>query len=195
VLDLGCGDARFGHELIKLGCGYYEGIEGSINMVNESRNILDSANIKIHHATMESWNYPNEQYDLVISRLAVHYLQDLQPTFDNIRSALDSNGQFIFSVQHPVLTSSMKSAATSGKRSDSIVDDYFEMGKRTEPWIGESVVKYHRTFEEYFQSLKLAGFKIEDVRECTPNLQLFNSDEEYKRRMRIPLFLVFRCIK
>lgn len=195
VLDLGCGDAGFGYELLKLGCGFYEGVEGSVNMVNEARNKVDSANSKIHHAAMESWNYPAQQYDLVISRLALHYLQDLKPTFDQIRRALNSKGKFIFSVQHPVLTSSMKSAAASGKKSDWIVDDYFEMGKRTEPWIGESVIKYHRTFEEYFQSLKRAGFQVEDVRECTPNYQMFNSEEEYQRRMRIPLFLVFSCTK
>lgn len=144
---------------------------------------------------MESWNYPKEQYDLVISRLVIHYLQDLKPIFDSIRSALIPYGQFIFSVQHPVLTSSVNSATTSERKSDWIVDNYFESGKRKEPWIGESVVKYHRTFEEYFQSLKDIGFKIEGIRECKPNSQFFNSEGEYMRRMRIPLFLVFKCIK
>lgn len=195
VLDLGCGDAKFGYELLEQGCIFYEGVEGSSNMVKAAKELLNTSKSKINHASMESWNYPKEKYDLVISRLAIHYLQDLEPIFDSIRSALIPNGQFIFSVQHPVLTSSMKSATTSERKSDWIVDNYFEMGKRMEPWIGESVVKYHRTFEEYFQSLKHVGFKIEDIRECEPNPQFFNSEGEYKRRMRIPLFLVFKCIK
>ncbi|OPA73758.1 SAM-dependent methyltransferase [Paenibacillus selenitireducens] len=195
VLDLGCWDGRFGYELLQQGCKYYEGVEGSSNMVHEARTRLDTTNSQIHHATIEGWNYPQHTYDIAISRLALHYVQDIQPTFGHIHHALVPGGEFIFSVQHPVLTSSMASAEISGKRSNWIVDEYFELGKRTEPWIGESVVKYHRTFEAYFQALKQAGFTIEDVRECSPRPELFEHQDEFKRRMRIPLFLMFRCVK
>lgn len=87
----------------------------------------------------------------------------------------------------------MKSAEASGKRLDWIVDDYFKEGERTEPWIGEQVVKYHRTIEGYYQALRNAGFHIEDIRECVPRLERFRDEEEYRRRLRIPLFLVFHC--
>jgi trans-aconitate methyltransferase len=195
ILDLGCGDARFGDELLKQGCSFYEGVEGSKNMVNEAMRVLVSERTSIHHSTMEDWSYPCEKYDLVISRLAIHYLQDLEPVFRNVRNSLNLNGQFVFSVQHPVLTSSMKSIAVSGKKADWIVDDYFEIGERTEPWIRENVIKYHRTIEEYYRALKNSGFKIEDISECKPQPERFNNTEEYKRRLRIPLFLLFRCLK
>ena len=109
-------------------------------------------------------------------------------------SSLKEDGQFFFSVQHPILTSSVQSA-TKSARTDWEVDDYFHTGKRVEPWIEKEVVKYHRTIEEYFQELKCAGFKIEEISESCPRLENFKNEEEYKRRMRIPLFLVFACSK
>ena len=36
---------------------------------------------------------------------------------------------------------------------------------------------------------------IEDMREGTPRPEEINSESEYKRRMRIPLFLMFSCKK
>ena len=141
---------------------------------------------------METWDFPQEQYDLVVSRLALHYLEDLESVF-KLYSSLKVDGQFVFSVQHPILTSSVQSA-TKSARTDWKVDDYFNTGKRVE-LDEKEVVKYHRTIEEYFKELKHAGFKIEEISECRPRLENFKSEEEYRRRMRIPLFLVFACSK
>ena len=84
---------------------------------------------------------------------------------------------------------------TSGKRTSWLVDDYFETGKRVEPWIDQEVIKYHRTTEEYFTLLQQAGFTITSLKEATPNRNCFQDEEEYERRLRIPLFLLFSCQK
>lgn len=194
ILDLGCGDAEFGLELLKQGCSFYEGVEGSLNMVKKAKDILDPTGGKVHHSSMEDWDYPHEQYDLVVSRLALHYLENVEFVFKRVYSSLQEGGEFVFSVQHPILTSSVQSA-TKSARTNWTVDDYFHTGKRVEPWIAKEVVKYHRTIEQYFQELKRAGFKIEEISECRPRPENFKSEEEYRRRMRIPLFLVFACSK
>ncbi len=106
---------------------------------------------------------------------------------------LKTNGTFTFSVQHPIITSSFESLQTSGKRTNWLVDDYFKMGKRVEPWIDQEVIKYHRTMEEYFSLLQQTGFTITNIKEATPNQTYFQSTEEYERRLRIPLFLLFSC--
>ena len=108
---------------------------------------------------------------------------------------LKTNGTFTFSVQHPVITSSFESLQTSGKRTSWLVDDYFKLGKRVEPWIDQEVIKYHRTTEDYFTLLQQAGFTITSLKEATPNPTYFQDEEEYKRRLRIPLFLLFSCTK
>ena len=195
VLDLGCGDAQFGVELLQKGCIHYDGVEGSENMVREASKNLQTTTGHVYFSDMKEWNFPTETYDIVVSRLALHYLADLQGIFSAIYSALVSNGQFIFSVQHPILTSSCESAVTSATKTNWIVDDYFHSGKRVEPWIDKHIVKYHRTVEEYFQLLKHAGFTIRDMREGMPKIENFNSESECQRRMRIPLFLMFSCEK
>ncbi|MFJ7855786.1 class I SAM-dependent DNA methyltransferase [Peribacillus frigoritolerans] len=195
VLDLGCGEAKLGVELLQKGCISYDGVEGSVNMVREATKNLNGTEGNVHLSSMETWNFQSENYDLVVSRLALHYLAELKNIFQEVHRSLANNGKFIFSVQHPILTSSIKSAVASSSKADWIVDDYFNSGERIEPWIDKRVVKYHRTFEEYYQLLKLAGFKIEDIREGTPRVEEFSSESEYKRRMRIPLFLIFSCKK
>ncbi|WP_019413009.1 class I SAM-dependent methyltransferase [Paenisporosarcina sp. TG20] len=195
VLDLGCGDALFGVELLKKGCFSYDGVEGSENMQKEATKNLDGTVGNVHLSPMETWSFQSSNYDLVVSRLALHYLADLKVLFKEVHSSLASNGKFIFSVQHPILTSSIKSAAVSSSKTDWIVDDYFNSGERVEPWINKKVVKYHRTIEEYYQLLKQAGFKVGDIREGTPRTEEFADESEYKRRMRIPLFLLFACEK
>lgn len=49
VLDLGCGDAEFGLELIEQGCYFYEGVEGSINMVNKAGSVLRECRPRIEN--------------------------------------------------------------------------------------------------------------------------------------------------
>jgi hypothetical protein len=56
-------------------------------------------------------------------------------------------------------------------------------------------VKYHRTIEQYFKALTTSGFSIVDLREGTPKRENFSNDDEFARRLRIPLILAFSCLK
>lgn len=191
IVDLGCGDASLGKRLEEYKS--YTGIDGSMNMIESAKEVLRGTNGKAIHSNLQDFEYPVSAYDLVVSQLALHYIEDLESVFTNVKNTLKENGRFVFSVQHPLLTSAFKSM--QGKRTDWIVDDYFVSGKRVEPWIGENVVKYHRTIEEYFMMLQNAGFVVEGLREATPIKEFFEDKEEYERRRKIPLFLLFSCVK
>ncbi|TYS57532.1 methyltransferase domain-containing protein [Sutcliffiella horikoshii] len=195
ILDLGCGDASFGKELLHLGAKHYTGVEGSEQMVEAARSNLLELDATIHNETMESFNYPSASYDLVTSRFAIHYVSDIDRLFQNIYQSLKEDGRFIFSIQHPLTTSSFASKESGDKRGNWIVDDYFLDGERKEPWINQVVVKYHRTIEQYFTALREAGFTIQDLREGTPVREHFSSEEEFLRRQRIPVVLAFGCGK
>ena len=195
ILDLGCGDAEIGVELLQQDGASYLGVEGSENMTLAAAENLEGTTGQVIHSSMEEWQPQPEQYDLVLSRFALHYLADLRSVFAKVHDSLVPGGKFIFSVQHPVLTSSTKSAEGSGRRTDWVVDDYFSQGERAEPWIGKKVIKYHRTIEEYFQLMLQAGFAVDDFREGTPRAENFSSNEEYERRMRIPLVLMISGTK
>lgn len=195
ILDLGCGDGSFGIQMIEAGCKEYVGVEGSKNMFQMASDNLKGTSHRLHLSTLESFNYPVNEYDCVTSRLVIHYIEDTDTLFQQIYQTIKPNGKLVISVQHPILTSSIKSAESNNEKSNWVVDHYFKNGKRIEPWIGENVVKYHRTIEDYFNSLQKAGFIIDKLAEGKPSENYFDSVEEYNRRLRIPLFLMFSCKK
>lgn len=191
ILDLGCGDAMFGREALARGCQSYLGVDGSSNMVESARTVLDGTKGEIVQAALENWDYPAAAFDLVISRLVLHYIRDVDSVFRQIYKALVMSGLFVLSVEHPVITSSDRGWQGEGPRQDWIVDNYFDTGQRITSWMGGKVIKYHRTVENYFTSLQRSGFMVENLREAEPKPERFEGDEEtYQRRRRIPLFLI-----
>lgn len=190
VLDLGCGDASFGRDALAQGCTSYLGVEGSQKMAELGRQTLAGTAGQVIHASMESWTYPANQFDLVISRMALHYVVDIVTLFTQIYAALAAGGRFVFSVEHPVITSCSNARPDGeGKRQGWIVDDYFTTGPRLVKWLGGEVIKVHHTVEDYFMALQQAGFMVTALRESRPQRRLFTDENEYTRRQRIPLML------
>jgi SAM-dependent methyltransferase len=142
-------------------------------------------------SSIEQWDYPPDSFDIVLSRLALHYVDDLAPVFQNVHQSLTTGGRFIFCVEHPVITSCNRSRGESGDdtRQDWIVDDYFVTGKREVKWLGKQVTKYHHTIEEYFALLQKANFTVTHLRESRPMPHRFADEALFQRRNRIPLFL------
>lgn len=194
ILDLGCGDAAFGREALALGARGYTGIDGSANMVAAARQTLAGSGGTVEQATIEGWDYPSAVFDLVISRLALHYVEDFAAVCAQVQRTLVTGGRFVFSVEHPVITSCAR-GWQSGERQAWIVDDYFVVGQRVTTWMGDEVTKYHRTVEGYFTALQAAGFTVESLRESHPQRALFTDDALYARRQRIPLFLFLAARK
>ncbi|TCS96879.1 class I SAM-dependent DNA methyltransferase [Hazenella coriacea] len=193
VLDLGCGDGRFGLELLEKGCHRYVGVEGSTNMYQCAlKNLNEHKDAQVINQTIEDWDFPTNAFDLVTSRLVLHYLEEIESVFRNIYHSIVQGGRFIFSVEHPVITSTLQK---TGLRTSWTVDQYFINGFREQEWLGSTVQKYHRTIEDYFSTLQIVGFKIKTLRESRPNPKYFIHEETYQRRLRVPLFLFFSARK
>lgn len=199
ILDIGCGNGKYGITLIGAGAAQYTGIEPSQRMFELARrNLFDHANADVHYISAENWAYIPDDFDLVVSRLALHYVDNIARVFEGIYSALSAGGKFVFSIEHPVLTSCNRSLEqTGGERQDWIVDDYFITGKRNVKWMGGEVIKYHRTVADYYARLQNAGFTITALRESAPERHNFSEEDEalFRRRQRIPLFLIFSVSK
>jgi SAM-dependent methyltransferase len=189
VLDLGCGDAAFGQLVLAHGASAYLGVEGARTMVSVAREMLSGTRGQVRHCTIEDWEAPAGAFDLAVARLSLHYLADLAPVFAQVHRALADNGRFVFSVEHPVITSCNRGWPAGTLRQDWVVDDYFATGARESAWLGGTVRKYHRTVEDYFRALQDAGFVVEQLRESRPQREQFADAKTYERRRRIPLFL------
>lgn len=189
VLDLGCGDAAFGRIALARNGNAYLGVEGSRNMAALAHETLAGTSGQVQHCAIEDWEAPAGAFDLVVARLSLHYIAALAPVFAQVYQSLADGGRFVFSVEHPVITSCDRGWPAGTFRRDWVVDDYFVTGVRENAWMGGTVRKYHRTVEDYFHALQDAGFVVEQLRESRPLLEHFADEQIYARRMRIPLFL------
>lgn len=194
ILDLGCGDAKFGLELLEGGCASYTGIEPLTKMLELAKQTLGTKG-SLEQSTIEAWTYPPERFDVVISRLALHYVKDLDEAFRNIYKTLKADGRFVFSMMHPVMTCCDKSRENNEKRTSWIVDNYFLEAPRKVRLQNDYVTQYHRTLESIFIALQKAGFVFEELREGCPKAEKFEDKALLERRMRIPLFLILSVRK
>jgi SAM-dependent methyltransferase len=190
VVDLGCGAGAFGRELIDRGVASYVGLDGARKMAAAARARLSGTGATILEQRIETWDSPAEAFDLAVSRLVLHYVADPAPVFARVARALAGGGRFVFSVEHPVITSCTRGWKEGTVRRDWLVDDYFEPGRRVTGWLGGKVQKYHRTVEDYFRAMRAAGFAVDELREACPRPEMFTDMETYRRRKRIPLFLI-----
>lgn len=187
--------AVVGREALEQGAELYVGIEGSRNMVAAARQTRAGSTGQVIHTAIEAWNYPEAAFDLVVSRLVLHYIEDFAALCANVYQTLTPNGHFILSIEHPVITACAHSWQTNGSQPGWVVDTYFVPGPRTTAWLGGEVVHYHRTIEEYFTTLQSAGFVVERLRESCPHREQFADAATYDLRKRVPLFLFLAARK
>jgi predicted TPR repeat methyltransferase len=104
VLDLGCG---LGHQvgyLIEQDAENIIAVDVSQRMVEECRKRFQLPNVSFICEAIENFNMGIDQYNIVVSSMAFHYINDLDTVFSNVYNALKRKGQFIFSIEHPICT-------------------------------------------------------------------------------------------
>lgn len=194
-VDLGCGDAKFGVRLLNARAASYLGVDGSENMVRAAQANLAGSAGSAQRQRLEALCLPSGRFTRACARLVLHYLEDLTHTFAEVANALKDDGLFVFSVEHPVITSSDCSSKDTGLRQDWTVDNYFATGPRVTNWMGGPVIKHHRTIEDYFAAAQTAGLQVEALKEARPRRDKFSDEALFNRRCRIPLFLIVAARK
>lgn len=194
-LDLGCGYGEMGQYLVDRGVKSYTGIDPSTKMIDAAQKRISADEVFFQTVSVESFDWTEKSYDLVIARLVFHYVEDLKMIINKIEQALKTKGVLIFSVEHPVMTAMMGKQAFGSKKEGWKVAQYFEGGPRSHQWMGGTVIKYHRTIATYFQLLTTAGFRVTHLREGEPEAIHFQEESEYERRKNLPRYLIFRAVK
>lgn len=190
ILDLGCGEADTGRLLLDAGAASYLGVDGSARMADAARAGLSHAKADVVKCDIEEFAAEPASFDLVISRMAFHYVEDIGLVLGRCHDWLAPGGRILFTVVHPVVTSNDARASTDQPREDWVVDNYFVKGARAQSWLGAETRWYHRTVEDYVRALHAAGFSLRSLRECAPSRDRFDDEDEFRRRQRIPLVLL-----
>jgi SAM-dependent methyltransferase len=197
VLDLGCGFGWHCQYAIDHGAKSVMGVDISTKMIDVAKE-KTSKEIEYFCKPIEDLEFPPESFDAVISSLTFHYLASFDDILNKVNSWLALGGDFVFSVEHPVYTSSGGRDFVRNENGDGIyfpVDDYYLEGKRETHFLGEDVRKYHRTLTTYLDGLLKAGFEITGVQESKPSEELIKEDESIKEELKRPLMLLVSAKK
>ena len=149
VLDFGCGPGDFTVKLAKHvtvveGCDYSEAM---IKLAQDSY-----PSVKFF-----TWDYTDTApdvmpYDVVVSKLTLHFVDDLSQLAKALRDVLKDDGYFIFSVPHPF--------STIGKANDYWNVELYDTEIGT---YGMNVTMIHRSLRDYIMPFVENGFTLADV--------------------------------
>jgi 2-polyprenyl-3-methyl-5-hydroxy-6-metoxy-1,4-benzoquinol methylase len=105
VLDLGCGFSWHCKYAIEQGASKVVGLDVSKKMLSRAKEITDGMDITFLRTPIEDISFGKEQFDVVISSLALHYVSNIASVCKKVYEHLSPKGSFVFSVEHPIFTS------------------------------------------------------------------------------------------
>jgi len=217
VLDLGCGFGWHCRYAREMGAQAVVGVDISENMLARARELTDDTAIEYRLGAIEDVEVDPDEFDVVISSLALHYVADVCPpvsaparqlatpimgleggVFRLVHRALRRGGAFVFSVEHPIFTSRAEQDwiyDESGRKLHWAVDDYQSEGERRTSWLAVDVVKYHRTVAGYVNGLIDAGFQVARLVEPSPSEVSIAANPDMADEARRPMFLLVSAVK
>lgn len=99
ILDIGCGGG-VDFKIFEQKGAIVSGIDPSEIMVNEAKQrVLNSDNVQI--GEYENIPFQNETFDIVFGRFSLHYLENFDKAYHEIKRVLVSNGKLLLIVSHP----------------------------------------------------------------------------------------------
>ena len=100
VLDLGCGYGEHCVSFVKKGADKVVGIDISEKMLEVAKTGNSDPKIEYLLMPIEDIDRITEKFDVVISSLALHYVEDFEGVVRNVNNLLTLGGEFIFSPEH-----------------------------------------------------------------------------------------------
>lgn len=198
VLDLGCGFGWHCKYADDQGAKEVIGIDSSEKMLAQAKKVNEDKNIEYRKASIEELQVEADTIDVVISSLALHYVEDFKKVCEKVYSGLCKNGYFVFSVEHPIFSAYGNQQWYTdeiGKILHWPVDNYFYEGQRKSNFLDEEVTKYHRTLTTYINNLLSTGFEILSVVEPMPPEDMLEKIEGMKDELRRPMMLLISARK
>ena len=184
ILDIGCGAGGHDRNLIELGAKSVLGIDISKKMIEEAQRNNNSDKITYQILSMNNLEKINQKFDLVVSSLAIHYIEDYDSLCKKVYNILNDGGYFIFSHGHPmdsavILNNYENRYVILNNKKYFLLSDYNNEGKRITNWFIDGVETYHRNMSHLVNGLIDAGFKIERLNES------YASDEAIKKKPKL----------
>ena len=199
VADLGCGAGQLAHHLAESGASEVVGVDVSERMLSLARSEWAHPRATYLRESIEAVAFPPGRFDLVVSSLAFHYVEDYRGLVGRVARWLVPSGVLVFSTEHPIYTAGASGAGwvrdDAGRPTGWAVDHYADEGLREERWFVEGVRKYHRTLASLLNGLLDAGLVIERVEEPVPSAADVQRRPDYAAERHRPMFVLVRARK
>lgn len=197
VLDLGCGYGWHCKYAADGGASYVLGTDISQRMLDTAAELNPARQIEYRRAAMEDLSFSDGSFDVVLSSLAFHYVRDFEPLVHSISAWLKDGGDLVFSVEHPVSTAYGSQDWIYDEKGNILhfpVDNYYLEGEREALFLGERVVKYHRTLTTYLNTLLRCGFTLQRIVEPEPPEDMLDMPG-MRDELRRPMMLLVAASK
>ena len=136
-------------------------------------------------------------YDLVLSNLVLHYIEDLEQVYRDVYRTLKRGGCFLFNIEHPVFTAGIHQDwiyDENGEIQYWAIDDYYYPGKRETNFLGQKVIKQHHTLTQILNLLFAERIPSGSSRRCRPG-GTHDASSGMKDEMRRPMMLLVKAVK
>jgi SAM-dependent methyltransferase len=189
VLDAGCGPGVYAEWLADHGA-QVTAVDVSPRMAAHARQRLGSkAEVRVADLNRPLTFLSDGSFDLIISALALDYLEDWRRVFAEFNRILVKNGHLVFSAGHPF-----------GELIRNQSMNYFETQRTVMEWTGFgtkiSMPYFYRPLQAMLNPLLESGFVLEKVLEPQPIEQFKAADaEDFEKLNRQPGFLCLRAMK
>lgn len=179
VLEIGCGCGDFVNYLIKNDAASVLAIDPSANMLRAARKNSDDSRITFQQIAVENLECNAASFDLIVSSLVFHYVENFDFLVKKMASWLKPQGQLIFSVEHPICTAYPAGKIQTDAEGQLFhpVYNYRDEKLFEQDWLVSGVQKYHRTLSTYINNLLAYGLNIKQVLEPMPDDELIASRE------------------
>jgi SAM-dependent methyltransferase len=187
VLDAGCGPGLYSEELVARGAEVVA-LDASAKMVELAARRLGAKAEVVRADLNEPLPFPAAAFDLVVSALVIHHVDDRDACFREFFRVLKPGGRAVVSTQHPTTDWLRKGGS------------YFETKQEEDTWHrGETsyTVRFWREpLSALCASITDAGFLIDRLVEPLPAPSMRErSPEDWEKLHREPGFIVLRVVK
>ncbi len=195
TLEIGCGEGRVARDLIRLG-HTVTAVDASPTLLRYAREADSVGEYLLADAA--ALPFPDGAFDLVVAYNSLMDIADMRGAIREAARVLTLNGRFCICVTHP-LSDAGGFVAKDPDAPFTIGGPY--LGRR--PYEGTFerdglTMTFHgwrHALEEYAKPLEDAGFLVERIREPAASPQAVAQREEYRRWLRVPMFLHLRVRK
>ena len=199
LLDLGCGYGEHCKMFINMGAANVVGVDISEKMLEVAHRANSDPKITYLNIPIEDIDKLDGQFDVVISSLAIHYVDSFAEVVKKIYDKINTDGVFVFSQEHPIGTACSSvnrwTKDESGKKLYVNLSNYCVEGERESTWFVEGVKKYHRTFSTIVNTLVDAGFTVERMIEPFADAEMLKKYPEHDNLLHKPDFLLVKAKK